>query len=123
MGAGAGLGGVVVGSLIAPWVQLAVEQRRDQRRRRRELVDRWRAMVSRHHAPRCVVPVDLVDDPDFQTLRPYLSPAARSELETGAGTAAKPLVIIAGATGVAANSDLDLVTREIDRLEREWRLV
>lgn len=118
----AGLGTGVVGSLIAPWVQLAVERRRDQRHRRLELIDQWRRLVAQHHQPGHIDSDGLVDDPGFQTLRSHLSPSARRSLETQTGSSAKPLEIREAATGITANADLDLVTQEIDRLEREWGL-
>ena len=116
----AGLAAGAVGSLVAPWVQLAVEQRRAQGQRRRDLVDSWREMVSRHH--RRVSEGQVVDDPAFLTLRPLLTENVRRRLETQSGTEAKPIEIRQGATGLAANADLELVAQEIDRIEGEWKL-
>ncbi len=120
-GAVAGLGSGVVASLIAPWVQLAVEKRRDRRRRRRELIDSWRAMVARHHAAGYTLS-DLVDDPGYLSLRARLSADVRTRLEAMPGTEVNPIEVRVGAKGVSARPDLDLVLREIDRLEQAWDL-
>jgi hypothetical protein len=42
-----GLMGRVVGSLVAPWVQWAIEKRRSRINHRRELVKTWREDVER----------------------------------------------------------------------------
>lgn len=36
----------VIGSLIEPWVQWAVERRRDRQKYRRKLIQSWRELIS-----------------------------------------------------------------------------
>jgi hypothetical protein len=117
-----GLAAGVVGSLIAPWVQLAVENRRNLRERRQRLIDNWRAMLAKYHRPAHVSLEGLVDDSDFLSLRQHLDPDLTRRLETQSGTTEKPVIIREGAQGIAVNADLVLLANEVDRLEREWKL-
>ncbi len=120
-GAVSGLGAGIVASLIAPWVQLAVERRRETRIHRRQLISHWRGLVARHHNPR-KADSHIVDDPDFLSLRAHLRPEVRHRLDLEPGTEARPLRVTTNVRGVRVNEDLDIITQEIDRLEREWKL-
>jgi hypothetical protein len=113
-----GLAAGVVGSLIAPWVQLAVENGRNQQQQRRERINAWRRMLTTSRR----VSRPVVDDPDFLSLRPHLDPEIRRRLEMQSGTEENPAVVHLGAEGIAAVADLALVAGEVDRLERQWKL-
>jgi hypothetical protein len=120
-GAAAGLGAGLLGTFFAPWVQNAVEKRREQRAHRRNLIGVWRITIARAYEPGSPV-THIVDTPEYQELRPYLSATARARLEQQSGTEEKPLEVITGVRGIAANADLVLCASEVDRLEKEWGL-
>jgi hypothetical protein len=118
---GAVTGGIA--SLIAPWVQLAVENRRSLRRWREERIREWRSMLATYNRSGQAVDLEgLLNDRDFLSLRQHLDPETLRRLETESGTEDKPAVVVLGATGIAANADLTLLAGEVDRLEREWKL-
>jgi hypothetical protein len=77
------------GSLVAPWVQLAVENRREQPAYRRMLIRNWREMIGRNYKP-MHVETEIIDDPEFQTLRPYLSHGGSVHPRTRMGHTASP---------------------------------
>ncbi len=112
----AGTGTGVLAGLTTPWAQWAVEKRREKRTHQRAEIEKWRAMVARD-LQRNLLSDAVQRDPDFLSLRPHLSDTARAELEHARGT-----TIISGGQGVAANYNLSIITGEIDRLEREWKL-
>jgi hypothetical protein len=104
----------VAGSLIAPWVQLAVENRRETRTHRRRSIEIWRAMVGRHMSSGTRV----IQDVDYVSLRGYLRPEILKQLEQSSYS----ITIRDGAEGISANSEISALTEEVDRLEREWEL-
>jgi hypothetical protein len=113
-GALAGLAAGVVGSLIAPWVQLAVENRRETRTHRRRSIEIWRAMVGRHMNSGTRVIQTSTTCHCGVTFGPRSSSnwnRARTRSPSANGT-----------EGISANSEISAVTEEIDRLEREWKL-
>jgi hypothetical protein len=113
-GAFAGQLAGVVGSLIAPLVQLAVENRRETRTYRRRSIEMWRAMVGRHMSSGSRV----IQGGDYVSLRGYLRPDILKRLEQSSYS----ITIRDGAEGISANSEISALTEEIDRLEREWKL-
>lgn len=113
-GALAGLAAGVVGSLVAPWVQLAVENRRETRAHRRQLLDQWRAMVGRQLRGEGQV----IEDVAYVSLRGHLQPEVLKWLEQSGNS----IRITDGTQGISADAGLADVSDEIDRLEREWGL-
>lgn len=73
----AGLGAGVVGSLVAPWVNWGVEQRREQRKARADLL---RAVEIDIEEPTFTLS-EFVGSQIYQTIVPYLKISVREELE------------------------------------------
>jgi hypothetical protein len=70
-----GLAAGVVRSLVAPWVQLAVENRRSLRLWREERIREWRSMLASYNRPGQAVDLEgLLNDRDFLSLRQHLDP-------------------------------------------------
>lgn len=79
-----GLAGGVVGSLIAPWVQWAIEKSRDRQRYRRELIQRWRQAIDENIAVgRDIWSVDRFSQTaDYAMMRRYLSSESQKWIDT-----------------------------------------
>ena len=106
-----GLVGGVIGSLIAPWVQWAVEKRRRQVEYRRELIQSWRAEIEAfdHEAN------NFGDTAAYSAIRSHLRSEVREAVE-------KPRTFyVGGGRGdmVKKHKLLD----EVARIEKEWELV
>jgi hypothetical protein len=106
-------GGLV--AVVSSVVTHLLGNRRETRGYRRQLIETWRAMVARHVNSQERV----IDDPDYASLRGHLTPEALKTLEHSGYTA----TLREGAEGISANPELDTVVTEIDRVEREWKLV
>ena len=116
-GAVAGLGSGAAASLGAPWVQHAVETRRAKIERRRALIDGWRDMIARNYSPG-YGDKGVLEDLAYPKLRGHLRDEVRRELED-------PRTVIVGpdSPGIAESPVLATLSEEIDRIEREWKLV
>jgi hypothetical protein len=105
-----GLVGGVVGSLVAPWVQWAIEQRRSRMNNRRELIKTWREDVERF----------TWDQGDFRLtatyskIKPHLGDEVGRSLQTG-----EPLSTEDGREVWHKEMLLD----EAARIEKEWGLI
>jgi hypothetical protein len=109
-----GVSGLVSGaiaSLVAPWANWSIEKRREDRRRRYDLLDSWRTGIAS-------MPVEASHDEYirrdwYETLRPHLGKDVLGWLE-------KPrTLIVRPETGRGLK---DLFTGEVDRIESEWGL-
>lgn len=110
-GAVGGLGTGIVASLLAPWVQWAVEKRRFQLERRQELVDDFRQALADHEG-------DIREfggSPEYAALRPYMDPEVVEEWEDHR----KFFVTGHRHTEPRRHMLLD----EVTRIEQEWGLV
>ncbi|WP_407157695.1 hypothetical protein [Bradyrhizobium sp. STM 3557] len=107
------LGGVA--GLFSPWASWGIEKRRQKLARRREFVTGWRLelipMFSDRNKDWSEVKPSITASPYFASLRPHLSAKARE-------------MIYAQRTAYAGEDlFLTLLTDEIGRIEREWKLV
>jgi hypothetical protein len=114
---GALIGGAV-GSLGAPWANWGAAKRRLRRDDRKALVQGWRALIQETTASRQVTR-DFLEDGRYQTLSRHLQPAAREEIERRAD---RTYFVPAETPGVGYFRDTHLLAREVDRIEKKWRL-
>jgi hypothetical protein len=107
-----GVSGLASGALVSfgtPWVKWCIEQRRIDRQRRYDLLDSWRAGISRLEGDAH----EALDTPWCESLRPYLADDVRRRLE-------RPRTIhISPDSGRGAK---DFFSGEVDLIEREWGL-
>ncbi|MBN7353586.1 Uncharacterised protein [Mycobacteroides abscessus subsp. abscessus] len=123
IGGVAGLGAGALSSLIAPWVNWGVEQKREKRDHRRALITSWRDGI----ASIDVEGTDAGGFPDgyqihftrryfstpwYETLRPHLSEADRANTEKNNQT-------IGWGT---PRSLKNFLADAVDRIEEEWGL-
>ncbi len=107
-----GLGGGVVGSLVAPWVQWAVEKRKRLNESRREFLKECREQLDPN-----VKRYEFLTGKLYGRLKPFLSEFARKLIEAG-GTC---VVVTPG--GIQIDPYLTVVMDELARLEKEWALI
>ncbi len=105
-----------VGSIFAPWSNWGVEKKREKRAHQRRLVQSWYAMIN---SCRRNDDVELIEHKDYVILRAYLGDKMILKLEHSS----THITISANAQGLSSNEELDMVLREIQRLERNWKLV
>jgi hypothetical protein len=107
-----GLIGGVVGSLVAPWVQWAVEKRRGRTDHRRALIKTWRNDFQEYDFDRH----RLGDSAAYTSLRPHLRAEVREAIE-------KPRTAYVPNEGRGDNVKQQMLLDEVTRLERKWGLV
>jgi hypothetical protein len=98
-----------LGSLIAPWVQWGIEQRREKLKYRRNLVEKWRNYIENNFDKG-----KINDSVLYSELRPHLSKASRDAVE------GSTLTIRSGRGGNVVKS---LLLDDIKRIEKEWDLI
>lgn len=114
-----GLVAGAAGSILAPWSQWGVEKRRLRRVERQQRITEWRQMIARYSEDIGVIkPLGLLSDSAYITLRPHLSAAIIKVLELSP----TQIIVIGDAEGISASPEIHLLTKEIDHLERKWRL-
>lgn len=102
-----------IGSLVAPWVQWGIEQKRLRNSRRIELISQWREIISNRAFNRG----NLLNNPLYGPLRELLEEKVRQEIE-------RPSNQITIVLDSPTNShDRDLLLREIARIEKAWKLI
>lgn len=112
-GAIAGLISGVIGSLIAPWVQWAIEKRRSRLSYRQERIGVWR---------RSIREFDYFGTKKFTAtgayseMRPHLQGDVRESLET-------PRTSIVSNEARGEVAERSLLLDEVTRIEKEWGLV
>jgi hypothetical protein len=102
----------VVGSLVAPWVQWAVEKRRGRTNHRRELIKTWRSDFQKFDYD----DHRLGDSAAYTSLRPHLRPEVRDAIE-------KPRTAYVPNEGRHGSVKQQMLLDEVARLEKEWGLV
>lgn len=101
-----------IGSLIAPWVQWAVEKRRSLLQSRRETIRRWRDFIENFDFQN----YKLADTATYSEIRPYLPEELRRGMESG-------FVIKAAASGRGENAWKHDILDAIADLEQQWKLL
>ena len=104
-----GLVAGVVGSLVAPWVQWAVEKRIGRTDHRRALIKTWRNDFQEYDFDRH----RLGDSAAYTSLRPHLRAEVREAIE-------KPRTAYVPNEGRGDNVKQQMLLDEVTRLERKW---
>src|ERR1044072_425027 len=115
--------GIVTGRLSAlfpPWVQWGIEQKRLKFQKRKDLIAEWRALIKLVNSPTTAMINshlylgDILVRNGWLTLKPHLSPLTRQHMES---------VWASYCYGVAGGIEVKLLTDEVARIEKEWKLV
>lgn len=109
-----GLVAGVAGSLVAPWVHWGIEKRRDQRVARRELLRSAREYV----ASRRFGASQFSRQPEYARLKPYLSPENVRAIESDEEVRDQM-----DDPGQFLESTRAGVLEDLQRLEKEWKLI
>jgi hypothetical protein len=107
-----GLVAGVVGSLVAPWVQWAVEKRRGRTEHRRTLIKQWRKDFQTFDYDKH----KLGDSAVYSSLRPHLRASVRDAIE-------KPRTASVPSEGRGGSVKKQMLLDEVTRLEKKWGLV
>ena len=103
-----GLVSGVIGSLVAPWANWGVEKKKEQLKRRRQIVQRLRLDLD----PRDKVTYQ--ESLEYRYLRPFLSEQAIEVLEGGKVWARRP---------DSPNPLILAIQEGIKKLEKDWELI
>lgn len=106
-----GLVAGAIGSLVAPWVQWAIETRRSKLSYRRELIARWREAIERHNHEES----DFTDTAAYSAIRSHMDQELARSLERG--------TVCSTRRGGHGNGRKYVLMDEIARIERDWDLV
>lgn len=103
-----------IGSLVAPWVQWAVEKRRGRSAHRLKMIEACRKAITKE---------DTVDDPvpfgstaEYSWLRPHLDPKFREGFERGR-------TMFVGSSGRHPDGARSELLDALTELEKKWDLV
>lgn len=119
-----GIGSSVLTTFFAPWVLDRVERRKEDRARKRELVQSWRDLIGLYlRGGPLDGPQDFERHEWFLSLRPYLSDDIRNEFDRQQGSGGRLIEIVAGATGVSAHPALRKLSDEVERIARDWKVL
>jgi hypothetical protein len=108
--ASGGAGGTLT-SLLTPWAQWGVDKRRRQMETRTRIIEDARELV---HQGQDMDRKDILLDPRYLAIRPYLRPEAEEKLRV------QSLVAVSDPYGTVGNYFLAVIRDEADRLAREW---
>jgi len=107
-----GLGAGVVGSLVAPWAQWKIEERRDIASARRQFIESCRSLIVSDISSQ-----QLRETSEYARLRPHLSETVRKQIESDTTHIQK------GGRGGGANNFSPKLLDEITALEKKWKLI
>ena len=111
-----GVAGLAAGSAVTAWANWGIEKRRMARQRTYDLLDSWRTGIASIGGREStdVPETPWYDTPWYDTLRQYLSDDTRRGLE-------KPRTAYVS-TDTSRSPIRNILTAEVDRIEREWKL-
>lgn len=104
-----------IGSLVAPWVNWGIEQRREKRKRRLELVDSWRQYIENNFEWS-----SFRNTAVFSHMKPYLSETMVKELDP-VTECEKPT--IHGRSVIGEDTLTKKLLDEIAAIEKKWNLI
>lgn len=110
------VGGLTAGTIL-PWVKWEIEKRRLQRTRRIELIDEWRMMLSavrENASDGSKILLLLESHASYESLKAHSKYNPVSTL----GISIEPALTI----GPKRPPHLDELSKEVQRIEREWGL-
>lgn len=110
--AASGLGAGIVGSLIAPWAQWKIEEKREIANARREFIESCRRLIASDISSQ-----EFRETPEYARLRSHLSETVRKQIESDT------IHIQMGGRGSGANNFSPKLFDEITSLEKKWKLI
>lgn len=111
----AGITGLVtgaVGSLVAPWVQWAIEKRRKKVERRQDQIDRWRDAIADHEG-------DIREfgaEPEYAAMKEHMDPGVVEKWES-------ETFFASSGGGRGGEPRRKMLLDQVAQIEREWDLV
>lgn len=106
-----GIIGLVAGLLI-PLVRWRIDELRDTRNNRKEMIEKWRTTLKTLEVAGNID--NFIKTTAYSSLRPNMRQEVKKQLEA-------PRMVYA--EGVRGNVKKHLISDEISRIEREWKLV
>jgi hypothetical protein len=106
-----GLVSGTIASLVAPWINWRIEQKREKLAYKKEMIRRWRQFLDRD---RDFGESELLDSAVYSEMRPHLSSRTVQSIEGGT------IDVQVGRGGYVIRS---LILDDISRLEEEWDLI
>jgi hypothetical protein len=113
VGVGSGVSTGALASVLAPWAQGRVEERRERRAERKRVIAGARELVAEG---RSWDRGDILTDIRYQNIQIHLRPEVEAELR------AQTIHAVSDPYGTVGNYYLRLIGEEAARLEREWKL-
>jgi hypothetical protein len=115
IGGGAGLATGTIGGLISPWVHWHIEQRKQRRYARRELISAVRNLLQYCLGVTTAIPVsDIFSNSSYYQIREYLNPDHTAQLETLWDFEARDAPV---------TSLMHRLLSDLVHLEKEWKLI
>jgi len=119
VGAVAGIITGSIGSLFAPWANYGVEKRKQRLAHRRELVAKWRIMLSRlinDPEPGVILGRALLQETDYMSLKPHLSTFIIERIKSATRSTER--------VGGPISTDIYRhLIEEVNKIEKKWKLV
>jgi hypothetical protein len=106
-----GLVSGTIASLVAPWINWRIEQKREKLAYKKEMIRRWRQFLDRK---RDFDESELLDSAVYSEMRPHLSSRTVQSIESDT------IDVQVGRGGYVIRS---LILDDISRLEEEWDLI
>lgn len=107
-----GLGAGIVGSLVAPWAQWKIEEKRERANARRQFIESCRTLIASD-----ISSEQFRETPEYAKLRPHLSEKIRKQIESDT------IHIQMGGRGGGANNFSPQLFDEVTELEKKWNLI
>jgi hypothetical protein len=110
--AASGLGAGIIGSLVAPWAQWKIEEKRERATARRKFIESCRSLIASDISSQ-----EFRETQEYARLRPHLSETVRNKIE------GDTIHIQMGGRGGGANNFSPKLFDEITALEKKWELI
>lgn len=110
--AASGLSAGIIGSLVAPWAQWKIEEKRERANARRKFIESCRALIASDMSSQ-----EFRETPEYARLRPHLSEIVRKQIESDT------IHLQTGGRGSGANNFSPILFDEISALEKTWKLI
>jgi hypothetical protein len=108
------VGGAAGGGVVTAWNQWGIEKRRQRREARATIIAGARALVAeKQHADRG----EILRDPRYLAIEPHLTEQAHTKMHE------QQITVVSDPYGTVGGPYLNVIRREAERLERQWKLV
>lgn len=108
-----GLIGGVIGSIIAPWINWGIEQRKMQAQRRTDLIREWRSFIENFDFDQ----KNFGDTTVYAAMRPYMNKEVIDDFE------AQRTFFVPPDGGRGDNLFKQWASDEVSAIERRWKLI